>query len=64
MKIKRTINYGGKRPDGWVLAHNAVKASVNTKHGERGFRRFWCRPTRNGNCVRAGGGLISVCTTR
>ena len=38
------IIYGGKRPLGWVLAHNNVRADVNTKHGERGFRRFWVQP--------------------
>ena len=34
----------GKRPSGWVLAHNNVARAVNTQHGQRGFRCFWIDP--------------------
>lgn len=45
---KQTIIYGGKRPKGYVLAHNDVLHAKNTVHGQRGFRRFWLAPDQEG----------------
>ena len=51
---KRTIIYGGRRPPGWVLAHNCVRRTVKTKHGENGFRRFWVPPAEKWKVCRCG----------
>jgi hypothetical protein len=36
--------YGGRRPKSYRLAHNHVMHTDVTRHGERGFRRFWIPP--------------------
>ena len=28
-------------PEGWILAHNSVRARVGTRKGGLGFRAFW-----------------------
>ncbi len=47
-KKSRIVSYASRRPEGWVLAHNHVLRAVNTRHGERGFRRFWVVPDQEG----------------
>jgi hypothetical protein len=46
MTRKKELNaiYGGKRPKGYLLAHNHVMHTNATRHGTRGFRRFWIPP--------------------
>ena len=29
---------------GWLLAHNSVRPTVDTRGGVKGFRRFWVAP--------------------
>jgi hypothetical protein len=44
-KEKPTIIYfRGRRPKGWILAHNPVRHDVDTQHGDRGFRAFYVPP--------------------
>jgi hypothetical protein len=52
----KKISYANKRPaEGWLLAHNHVRAAVDTRHGQNGFRWFWVPPDVEGwsvcNCV-------------
>ena len=30
---------------GWLLAHNSIRATVDTRGGVNGFRRFWVPPS-------------------
>jgi hypothetical protein len=36
--------YGGRIPKSYLPAHNHVMHTNKTRHGERGFRRFWIPP--------------------
>jgi hypothetical protein len=36
--------YGGRKPKSYKLAHNHIAHTDLTRHGERGFRRFWIPP--------------------
>ena len=36
------ISYTKK--EGWLLAHNSVRPTVDTRGGVNGFRRFWVPP--------------------
>jgi hypothetical protein len=44
MAKKPSLIYGGRRPKGFLLAHNSVAHDKDTPHGECGFRRFWIPP--------------------
>jgi hypothetical protein len=39
------VYWGGRRPRGWVFAHNRVSHSVSTPQGARGFRAFYVPPS-------------------
>ena len=42
---------------GWLLAHNSVRATVDTRGGVNGFRRFWVPPDPKWKlCVRLAAG--------
>ncbi len=55
------ISYTEK--EGWLLAHNSVRPTVDTRGGVNGFRRFWVPPDPNGSCATAAGGRTSGRTT-
>ena len=48
------IRYSGKRPAGWLLAHNHVSHDVDTRHGEGGFHRFWVMPSERWRLCQCG----------
>jgi hypothetical protein len=48
------IRYRGKRPAGWLLAHNHVSHDVDTRHGEGGFRQFWVAPSERWRLCQCG----------
>ena len=51
---------------GWLLAHNSVRATVDTRGGVNGFRRFWVPPSGKWqlcSCAAAAGGRTSGRTT-
>ena len=44
---EKGIIYGGRRPEGWRLAHNHIRHTATMPHGLNGFRRFWIDPNNN-----------------
>ena len=40
------ISYTKK--EGWLLAHNSVRPTVDQRHGWQGFHRFWIPPDEEG----------------
>ena len=38
------VSYAATRPSGWLLAHNSIRPTVDTRGGVNGFRRFWVPP--------------------
>ena len=50
---ERGISY--RRRAGWVLAHNLVRpGAAYTRHGWRGFRRFWVPPDEKWKLCKCG----------
>jgi hypothetical protein len=43
-KEPRQLYGGGRKPKSYRLAHNFISHTDATRHGERGFRRFWIPP--------------------
>jgi hypothetical protein len=43
-RAKKAQIYDANAPEGYLLAHNWVDHTPDTRHGTDGFRRFWIPP--------------------